>query len=75
MWRAIHTDQHESLPGLAISVESYGLITWKINAWRPEKLRVEVYCDPAGVDVKQLESYPYIFLKRNARLKLVLTAT
>jgi hypothetical protein len=65
-------DQHESLhSGLAdVCSELTSLITWKINAhMASQKNSVEskYIVDPAGVDVKQLESRsPYIFLKRNA---------
>lgn len=65
-------DQHESLnSGLAdICDQLTSLITWKINAhMAAQKNSVEskYIIDPAGIDVKNLESRsPYIFLKRNA---------
>jgi hypothetical protein len=65
-------DQHESMhSGLAdVCDQLTSLITWKINAhMASQKNSVEskFLIDPAGVDVKSLESRsPYIFLKRNA---------
>lgn len=65
-------DQHESSKSSLADVcdQLTSLITWKINAhMASQKNSVEskYIVDPAGVDIKQLESRsPYIFLKRNA---------
>lgn len=65
-------DQHESLnSGLAdVCNQLTSLITWKINAhMASQKNSVESkwIIDPAGIDVKNLDSRnPYIFLRRNA---------